>query len=115
MKIGLTYEKGEVFSHFGKSKEFKIYTVENGKVTDSVVMTVTGEGHGALAGLLASWGVNVLICGGIGQGAREGLRDRKIEIYPGVTGNCDMAVEAFLGGKLQYDPEVQCTHKGHHH
>ena len=35
MKVAVTYENGNVFQHFGHTEEFKIYTVEEGRVTDS--------------------------------------------------------------------------------
>ena len=31
-KIAVTYENGEVFQHFGHTKEFKFYTVEDKKI-----------------------------------------------------------------------------------
>ena len=72
MKIAVTYENGRVFQHFGHSKAFKIYEVENGAVQSSAVVPAGGAGHGALAGFLKERGVQALICGGIGAGA-EGL------------------------------------------
>ena len=35
MKIAVTYDNGQVFQHFGKTKEFKLYTVEDGKIVSS--------------------------------------------------------------------------------
>ena len=66
MKIAVTYDNGEIFQHFGKTESFKVYEVEDNKVVSSEVIGSNGTGHGALAGLLAEQGVNVLICGGIG-------------------------------------------------
>ena len=31
MRIAVTYENGEVFQHFGRTENFKIYEVENNK------------------------------------------------------------------------------------
>ncbi len=64
MKIAATYQNGMIFQHFGHSEQFKLYDVENGKITDSRVVDTNGQGHGALADFLAKSGVNVLICGG---------------------------------------------------
>ena len=52
MKIAVTHENGQIFQHFGHTEQFKVYTVENGKVTDTTVVDTNGQGHGALAGLL---------------------------------------------------------------
>lgn len=56
MKIAVTYDNGNVFQHFGKTENFKVYQVEDGKVLSSEVMSSNGTGHGALAGLLAEQG-----------------------------------------------------------
>lgn len=69
MKIAVTYEDGQVFQHFGHTQYFKVYEVDSGKVSGAQVLDAQGEGHGALAGLLARAGVDTLICGGIGGGA----------------------------------------------
>ena len=66
MKIAVTYDNGNVFQHFGRTEQFKVYEVEDNKVVSSEVIGSGGTGHGALAGLLAGQDVDVLICGGIG-------------------------------------------------
>ena len=38
MKIAVTYENGNVFQHFGRTEQFKVYDIEDGKVTDAQVM-----------------------------------------------------------------------------
>ena len=71
MKIAVTYDNGSVFQHFGKTENFKIFEVENGAIISSEVVGSNGAGHSALAGFLADAGVDVVICGGIGGGARR--------------------------------------------
>ena len=80
MKIAVTYENGKVFQHFGKTESFKIYEVEDNQIVSSEVISSNGSGHGALAGLLAEQGIDVLICGGIGGGAQAALADAGIEL-----------------------------------
>ena len=115
MKIAVTYENGCVFQHFGHTAAFKLYEAENGKVLSSQVIDTNGSGHGALAGLLAQQGVEVLICSGIGGGARFALADAGIAIYGGVSGDADEAVELFLSNALNYDPNARCSHHDGHH
>ena len=86
MKIAVTYENGQVFQHFGHTAQFKLYTVEDGKVLSSEVVDTNGSGHGALAGFLESLGVNALICGGIGGGARFALQDGQPNGGQGIFG-----------------------------
>ena len=52
MRIAVTYENGEVFQHFGHTEQFKLYDVEDGKITGEQVIDTNGSGHGALAGFL---------------------------------------------------------------
>ncbi len=115
MKIAVTYENGEVFQHFGHTENFKIYEAENGTIVNAQVVPTQGSGHGALAGFLAGRKVDVLLCGGIGGGAKSALADAGIELYSGVTGDADDAVRAFLSGTLQYDADVACAHHEHGH
>ncbi|MEG3029070.1 MAG: NifB/NifX family molybdenum-iron cluster-binding protein [Oscillospiraceae bacterium] len=112
MNIAVTYENGNVFGHFGHTENFKIYNVEGDKVVSSKIVSAVGSGHGALAGFLAANGVDALICGGIGGGARTALAQAKIQLYPGVEGNADASVEAFLARNLQYNPNTTCNHHG---
>ena len=114
MKIAVTYENGQIFQHFGHTEQFKIYSVEDGKIINSEVVDTLGSGHGALAGLLSALGVDTLICGGIGGGAQTALAQAGIKLYGGVSGSCDTAVEALLIGTLGFNPNVKCDHHDHH-
>ncbi len=114
MKIAVTYENGNIFQHFGRTEQFKVYDVEDGKVVDSRVVGTDGRGHGALAGVLAELKADTLICGGIGAGAQAALAEAGIRLYGGASGNADEAVEALLAGKLGYDPEACCDHHENH-
>lgn len=115
MKIAVTYENGQVFQHFGHAEHFKIYDVVDGKAGSTSMLDTDGNGHGALAGILKNAGVDTLICGGIGAGAKNMLADENIQLYGGVTGEADKAVADFLNGKLQYNPAVSCTHHEEEH
>lgn len=114
MKIAVPYEDGQVFQHFGHTAQFKVYEAKDGKILSSQVVDTNGSGHGALAGFLASQGVDTLICGGIGGGAQAALAEANIRLFGGVQGGADEAVEAFLTGSLQYNPDVRCSHHEHH-
>lgn len=112
MKIAVTYENGMVFQHFGHTQQFKLYEVENGRILQSRVVEAGGSGHGALAGFLGALGVDALICGGIGGGARNALAEAGIQLFPGVQGLADQQAEALAEGRLLFDPNTVCAH--HH-
>ena len=115
MKIAVTYENGNVFQHFGHSENFKIFEVKDKNIVSSEIVPTLGSGHGALAGFLKNNGVDTLICGGIGGGAKNALAEAGINLYPGVTGNADEAVSALLNGNLSYNSDIECTHHEHEH
>ncbi|MCD8107008.1 MAG: DUF134 domain-containing protein [Oscillospiraceae bacterium] len=117
MRIAVTYENGQVFQHFGHTQTFKIFDVEDGKIISADVVSTNGQGHGALADLLNEIQTDVIICGGIGAGAKNALENVGIKMYGGVTGDADEAVNAYLAGNLDYNPDVKCDHHSeeHHH
>lgn len=115
MRIAVTYEDGQIFQHFGRTEQFKIYDVQEGKVASSQVVDTNGSGHGALAGVLTALGADALICGGIGGGAQAALAAAGIRLYGGVSGGADEAVQALLQGELDFDADVHCEHHDHHH
>ena len=115
MKVAVTYENGQIFQHFGHTEQFKIYDIQDGKVVAASLESTGGSGHGALASFLQEKGVDTLLCGGIGGGAKTALAQAGITLYGGVTGNADQAVEDLLAGKLRYDPNAVCSHHGEQH
>jgi len=115
MKIAVTYENEQIFQHFGRTEQFKVYEVENGTVVSKSVVGTDGRGHGALAAVLQNLGADILICGGIGGGAQIALAEAGIRLFGGVSGSCDAAVEALLAGTLGYNPDVRCNHHDHEH
>jgi predicted Fe-Mo cluster-binding NifX family protein len=115
MKIAVTYDNGQIYQHFGHCAQFKLYEVEDGKVVSSKIIDATGSGHSLLAGFLMMNGVDDLICGGIGGGAQMALQEAGIQLFGGVSGDADEAVEALLAGQLMYNPCVRCDHHDHDH
>ena len=115
MKIAVTYLNGQIFQHFGHTETFKVYEIEDNKIVNSEIVGSNGQGHGALATLLSSHAIDVLICGGIGGGAQMALKSAGIQLFGGVSGSADAAVDAYLKGELQFNPNVKCNHHGHEH
>jgi predicted DNA-binding protein (UPF0251 family)/predicted Fe-Mo cluster-binding NifX family protein len=113
MRIAVTYEEGNIFQHFGHTENFKIYDVDDNHIVSSEVIPTLGSGHGALAGFLQENHVDVLICGGIGGGAQVALSEAGIKLYGGASGSADAAVNAYIQGNLNFDPDVHCDHHDH--
>ena len=113
-RIAVTYDNGQVFQHFGRTEQFKVFDVEDDEVVSSQLISSNGEGHGALAGVLANNTIDVLICGGIGAGAQATLDQAGIEVCAGASGDVDEVVESFLKGQL-VNTGVNCDHHGEGH
>lgn len=111
MKIAVTYDNGEIFQHFGKTESFKVFDINEGQIISSEVISSEGQGHEALATVLKDHNIVLLICGGIGAGARAALAEAGIAVIGGVSGSADEAAAAFLKGELE-DSEEVCAH--HH-
>ncbi len=115
MRVAVTYDNGNVFGHFGKTEQFKVYDIEDGKIVDAQILGTNGEGCGALAGILNIANVDTLICGGIGGGAQRALQEAGITLYAGVNGSADGAVNALIAGTLDASGEANCDHHDHEH
>jgi len=46
MKVAVTYENGEIFQHFGRTPQFKVYEIENGEIKSSQVIDTGETGRG---------------------------------------------------------------------
>ena len=114
MRIAVTYENGQIFQHFGRTEQFKLYDIADGKIINEQVVGTNGAGHGALAGFLKNAQADVLICGGIGGGAQMAMQEAGIALYGGNTGNADEAVKAFLAETLVQNENPTCDHHHEH-
>lgn len=114
MKIAVTYDKDTetVFQHFGQTKFFKVYDINENEIEGYTIYSTEGIGHEALATGLYELGVDTLICGGLGLGAQAALQAVNIKIIPGIEGDADNAVFAYLDGDI-VEGEANCSHHEH--
>lgn len=113
MKIAVNEQEGKIFQHFGQTKAFQIYEVEDGKVLSSSHLAADPKGHAALADQLIKEKVNVVICGNLGARMLGLLQGAGIQVCGNVEGDCDQAVQAYLNGTLTYSTEAHacsCSH-----
>lgn len=112
MKIAVATMQGEVSQHFGHCEKFMIYETNESQILSvQEVANPAQHSHGQLPTMLMQHGVNVVIAGGIGAGAKQLLQNAEITLYSGVSGNAVEAVYMYLTGKL-VDANTDC---GHHH
>ena len=101
MKIAIPCENGEVMQHFGHATEFTVYTIEDINPIEKETVTFDDTDHEKVAGGLKSRGVDLVICGNIGEGAHAAIDNAHMLLISGVTGNADEAVDSFLQGNLE--------------
>jgi predicted Fe-Mo cluster-binding NifX family protein len=111
----VAYKNETIFQHFGHTEQFKVYDVEDRKIKKEEIISTGGQGHGALATFLKQASVDLLICGGIGGGAKTALEEAGITLYAGVQGDADEAVKAWIDGALEQNTEATCNHHHEHH
>lgn len=112
MKVAVTYDEGEIFQHFGKTPAFLFAEIEGKKIVSQTVEQTGESGHSALFGFLKSRGVDAVVCGGIGQGARDALSSGGISVIAGQSGSAEAALAFFANGDLKDSPAGTCSH--HH-
>lgn len=117
MKIAIACEGKYVSGHFGHCEGFTIYELEEGKALEKKFEANPGHRPGFLPVFLKDLGVNVIIAGGMGETAQQLFYENGIEVYVGVHGLCDDAIQRFINGTLKSTGSV-CTehaHEGHCH
>jgi predicted Fe-Mo cluster-binding NifX family protein len=115
MKIAITTENQQVFGHFGKSRQFTVYTTENNRIIHQEVVPCEVQGHGAIPAFLKELGIDTVICHNLGDGAKEALKAAEIELVAGADGNIDKVITAYLSGDLKHNPNTACGHHHEHH
>ena len=110
MKIAVASEGAYVSGHFGHCSDFNIFTAEDGKITEEERLVSPGHDHNLIE-FLNDRGVNVIISGGMGAGAREKFDAKGIGIITGAEGLAKDAALGCLDGSLVSDDTVCCRHE----
>jgi predicted Fe-Mo cluster-binding NifX family protein len=114
MKIAIATEGTNVFGHFGKCENFTLVEVDNNEVKSKTVISTLENQHGLLPAFLASHNVNVVIAGGMGEGAKQKLDQNNIEAITGVSGSVEEAINSYINGILK-SSGANCSSHEHSH
>ena len=113
IKIAVASENETVTEHFGHCVNFNIFEAENNRVVKSESIPNPGHKPGFLPNFLNDMGVNVIISGGMGEGAIDIFNEKGIEVIVGASGNAKAAAEAYLQGSLKSTGAVCHEHRHH--
>lgn len=114
LKIAIPTEGSSLSSHFGKCENFTIIEIENSKIKSKTVINTEGNQHELLPAFLKKQGVNLVIAGGMGEGARSNLLSNNIKILSGSSGSIDDVIALFLAGELK-SSDTGCSGHDHDH
>lgn len=123
MMIAIPTKQDQIDDHFGHCDQYSLYTLANQQIqTVEYVNSLEGCGcKSNMASLLAQKGVQLMIAGGIGQGAIQVLASQGIKTIRGAQGSALGAVEKYLKGELADSGETcqaheqGCDHHGDQH
>ena len=111
MKIAVASEGMMVAQHFGHCEGFNVFTVQEGKITESKFIQNPGHEPGFLPNYLNALGVNVIISGGMGGGAIQIFGERGVEVITGASGLAEENVKRYLEGELKSTGSVCHEHQ----
>ena len=103
MRIAVAYDNGLIGAHFGHAEMFAVYDYEDGDVsrcTKTLVETSERHGHQAMAELMQSQNVDVVISGNMGGEAKAALLSLGIVPIAGFEGPADLAADLLVLGRL---------------
>ena len=77
-RLALPLQNGSLCQHFGKAPQVLIVNIENGTVVSEEILTAPEHAHGSMPNFLKANSVTDVLCGGIGDGALQMLREMNI-------------------------------------
>ncbi|MFC1554151.1 NifB/NifX family molybdenum-iron cluster-binding protein [candidate division KSB1 bacterium] len=101
--------------HFGHSEQFAFFEVnsETNTIEKSEILIPPPHKPGAIPRWIKEQQVNKMICGGMGEKARQILERNNIQlIYSGMSDDPELIVQYYLNGTLPVT-EGGCDHHGH--
>jgi Mrp family chromosome partitioning ATPase/predicted Fe-Mo cluster-binding NifX family protein len=110
-KIAIASEGQAVCEHFGHCKGFSLYSVAGGKIIQQEYLANPGHKPGLLPNLLHDHGAQVVIAGGMGQGAVEIFEQHGIEVITGASGTLEETIGRYLHNELESSGSVCHEHQ----
>lgn len=125
MKVAVPTRDNKIDDHFGHCDHYTIYTIENKQIISTETLP-SPEGCGCKSGIAAvlqEMGVEVMLAGSMGDGAKNKLESHGIKVIRGCAGSIQVVIGGFLAGAIfdtgigcaGHDGEHQCGSHGHDH
>lgn len=123
MKIAVPTRNNQVDDHFGHCDHYTIFTVEDKKVISQEELP-SPQGCGCKSGIAAvlrETGVEVMLAGNMGEGAKTKLEAEGIKVIRGCAGLVQVVLAAYLAGIITDSGQGCAGHEeghqcgDHHH
>jgi len=117
MKIAIPTKDGKIDDHFGHCEYYTIAEVaeDNTVVSQSRFDAPAGCGcKSDVATTLREMGVSVLLCGNMGQGAVNKIKEQDITVVRGCAGDVSAILSSYLSGVI-LDSGLVCSSHGEDH
>ena len=111
MKIAVACNGDQVAGHFGHCQNFNIYETDEHSVLSENSVPNPGHRPGFLPNFLGDMGAEVIIAGGMGEGAVGIFNERNKEVIVGAQGGAREAVEKYLKGELHSTGSICHEHQ----
>jgi predicted Fe-Mo cluster-binding NifX family protein len=117
MKIAIPTRGNLVDGHFGQCEIYTVFTADDERNIVKTEMLPSPQGCGCksdIAAIFKQLGVEVMLAGGIGEGAIHVLNNHGISVIRGCSGDVTKVAERYLKEELT-DSGVSCSHHSHDH
>lgn len=103
MRIAISTEGDRVSAHFGRCPVFTVidFDQNEGIVTNRFELQNPGHAPGAVPNFLHSQGVEVIVCGGMGNKAFSIFSGLGVQTMVGIEGNINETIDMIKKGTLK--------------
>jgi predicted Fe-Mo cluster-binding NifX family protein len=116
IKIAIPTTGTIVDNHFGHCERYTIITTDDNRVIVKSEILPSPQGCGCKSSIATAFkemGINVMLAGGIGEGAINVLNRHGINVIKGCSGDVKTLAESYLKDEL-IDSGESCTPHNHH-
>ena len=111
MRIAVPTRDGHVDDHFGHCAYYTIFDIEDGNIISTERLD-SPQGCGCksnIASVMQDMGIELMLAGNMGEGARNKLQSHNIRVIRGCKGAIEAVVKGYLCGII-LDSGESCDH-----
>lgn len=117
MKLAIPTRNNVVDDHFGHCEYYTLFTIDDNRQIVCTEIQASPEGCGCksnIAAVLEDKGIELMLAGNMGDGAKNTLETHHIRVIRGCSGPVVQVVNDWLQGKITDSGDSCCHHDEHH-